>query len=224
MTRQHPATSLGSGAFGRGGSSPPSRTTTNPRPAADGRGGPPTRRRPLRSVRPTLGRRGLWMAAQLRSSTPPRTPARSRCPRPPCVHRWFPGAGLSEASHVRSPERTSVAGRSEAARQSAMARTTPKLSPTDEPWDDGHTAAFPRVSRVTVRRLRRKQQLPRGSARVHRRGPTGVPRRRILITRRAGGRRRPRRESASGLAGPRDRRCPARRSRQWHRRSQQSRR
>jgi hypothetical protein len=34
--------------------------------------------------------------------------------------------------------------------------STPKLSPTDELWDDGRTAAFLGVSRVTVRRLRRR--------------------------------------------------------------------
>ena len=35
-----------------------------------------------------------------------------------------------------------------------------KLSPTDEMWDDVRTAAFLGVSRVTVRRLRRKGLLP----------------------------------------------------------------
>jgi excisionase family DNA binding protein len=38
--------------------------------------------------------------------------------------------------------------------------STTKLSPTDELWDDGRTAAFLGVSRVTVRRLRRKKLLP----------------------------------------------------------------
>jgi hypothetical protein len=38
--------------------------------------------------------------------------------------------------------------------------STPKLSPTDELWDDERTAAFLGVSRVTVRRLRRKKLLP----------------------------------------------------------------
>jgi hypothetical protein len=220
MIGQYPATSLGSGAFGRGGFESP--LPHNGEPQASGRWA----QRPAYSPPPAPERQanvGSARAVDGRSAGvvhSPAQPARSRCPRLPCLHRWSPGAGLSEAGHVRSPERTSVARRSEAARQSAMPRTTPKLSPTDEPWDDGRTAAFPRV---TVRRLRRKDQLMRGSAGPPT-GPTGVPRHRILITRRAGGRRRPRRESASGLAGPRDRRCPARRSRQWHRRSQQSRR
>ena len=38
--------------------------------------------------------------------------------------------------------------------------STPKVSPTDEMWDDERTAAFLGVSRVTVRRLRRKKLLP----------------------------------------------------------------
>ena len=38
--------------------------------------------------------------------------------------------------------------------------STSKLSPTDELWDDVRTAAFLGVSRVTVRRLRRKGLLP----------------------------------------------------------------
>jgi len=41
-----------------------------------------------------------------------------------------------------------------------MPSTTTKVSPTDELWDDERTAAFLGVSRVTVRRLRRKKQLP----------------------------------------------------------------
>jgi excisionase family DNA binding protein len=41
-----------------------------------------------------------------------------------------------------------------------MPSTTTKLSPTDELWDDGRTAAFLGVSRVTVRRLRSKKLLP----------------------------------------------------------------
>ena len=164
MIGQYPATSLGSGAFGRGGFESP--LPHNGEPQASGRWAQrpaysppsaPERQANVGSARAVDGR----SAGVVHS---PAQPARSRCPRLPCLHRWSPGAGLSEAGHVRSPERTSVARRSEAARQSAMPSTTPKLSPTDEPWDDGHTAAFPRVSGVTVRRLRRKQQLPRGSA------------------------------------------------------------
>lgn len=38
--------------------------------------------------------------------------------------------------------------------------TPAKISPTDEMWDDERIAAFLGVSRVTVRRLRRKKLLP----------------------------------------------------------------
>ena len=38
--------------------------------------------------------------------------------------------------------------------------STTKISPTDEMWDDERIAAFLGVSRVTVRRLRRKKVLP----------------------------------------------------------------